>query len=130
MVLLWFLSHIRSNDYYVFGLSLVISTGVPRTVLGQEILTKGTFANIHTFGDCAYPVRHNPIAVRLRDRKGRAILCIALFPHYGDSSGAILEVPFKALLHLDLLQHKDSEGRGERNLKKTPFCIRAKRRLF
>ena len=29
-----------------------------------------------------------------------SILCIALLPHYGDSSGAILEVPFKALLHL------------------------------
>ena len=28
------------------------------------------------------------------------VLCIALTPQSGDSSGAILEVPFKALLHL------------------------------
>ena len=53
----------------------------------------------YTLGGRAYPVRHYPIAIRLRDRKGRAILCIALTPQNGDSSGAILEVPFKALLH-------------------------------
>ena len=40
-----------------------------------------------------------PIAIRLRDRKGRAILCIALFPQSGDSSGAILGVRSVALLH-------------------------------
>ena len=51
-------------------------------------------------GGRAYPVRHYPIAIRLRDRKGRAILCIALNPQSGDFSGAILEVPFKALLHV------------------------------
>ena len=50
-------------------------------------------------GGRAYPVRHYPIAIRLRDRKGRAILCIALIPQSGDSSGAILEVPSEALLH-------------------------------
>ena len=50
-------------------------------------------------GGRAYPVRHYPIAIRLRDRKGHAILCLALFPQSGDSSGARLEVPFKALLH-------------------------------
>ena len=50
-------------------------------------------------GGRAYPVRHYPIAIRLRDRKGRAILCIAFNPQSGDSSDAILEVPFKALLH-------------------------------
>ena len=50
-------------------------------------------------GGRAYPVRHYPIAVRLRTRKGYAILCIASFPQSGDSSDAILEVPFKALLH-------------------------------
>ena len=37
--------------------------------------------------------------LRLRDRKGRAILCIAFNPQSGDFSDAILEVPFKALLH-------------------------------
>ena len=54
---------------------------------------------LHTIGGRAYPVQHYPIAVRLRDRKGHAILCIALNPQSGDFSGAILEVPFKALLH-------------------------------
>ena len=51
-------------------------------------------------GGRTYPVRYYPVAIRLRDRKGRAILCIALNPQSGDFSGAILEVPFKALLHL------------------------------
>ena len=50
-------------------------------------------------GGRAYPVRHYPIAARLRTRKGYAILCIASFPQSGDSSDSILEVPFKALLH-------------------------------
>ena len=54
---------------------------------------------LHTIGGRAYPVRHYPIAIRLRTRKGCAILCIALNPQSGDFSGAILEVPFKALLH-------------------------------
>ena len=51
-------------------------------------------------GGRAYPVRHYPIAIRLRDREGRAILCIALSPQSGDSSGAILGVRSVALLHL------------------------------
>ena len=50
-------------------------------------------------GGRAYPVRHYPIAIRLRDREGRAILCIALSPQSGDSSGAILGVRSVALLH-------------------------------
>ena len=63
--------------------------------------TEGSLSqlSISFLGGRAYPVRHYPIAIRLRDRKGRAILCIALNPQSGDSSGAILEVPFKALLH-------------------------------
>ena len=36
----------------------------------------------------------------LLSRRSLFILCIALFPYYGDSSGAILEVPSEALLHL------------------------------
>ena len=47
-----------------------------------------------------YPVRHYPIAIRQRDREGRAILCIALNPQSGDFSGAILGVRSVALLHL------------------------------
>ena len=31
-------------------------------------------------GGRTYPVRYYPVAIRLRDREGRAILCIALFP--------------------------------------------------
>ena len=62
-------------------------------------------------GGRTYPVRYYPVAIRLRDRKGRAILCIALFPQSGDSSGAILEVPFKALLHLP-------NARNERTLER------------
>ena len=57
----------------------------------------------YTIGGRAYPVRHYPIAIRLRDRKGRAILCIASIPQSGDSSGAILGVRSIALLHLGLL---------------------------
>ena len=53
----------------------------------------------HTLGGRAYPVRHYPIAVRLRDRKGRAILCIALNPQSRNFSGAILGVRSVALLH-------------------------------
>ena len=50
-------------------------------------------------GGRAYPVRHYPIAIRLRTRKGCAILCIALNPQSGDFSGAILGVRSVALLH-------------------------------
>ena len=51
-------------------------------------------------GGSTYPVRYYPVAIRLRDRKGRAILCIALNPQSGDSSGAILGVRSVALLHV------------------------------
>ena len=51
-------------------------------------------------GGRTYPVRYYPVAIRLRDRKGRAILCIALNPQSGDSSGAILGVRSVALLHV------------------------------
>ena len=51
-------------------------------------------------GGRTYPVRYYPVAIWLRDRKGRAILCIALFPQSGDSSGAILGVRSVALLHV------------------------------
>ena len=52
-------------------------------------------------GGRVYPVRHYPIAIRLRDRKGRAILCVALTPQSGDSSGATLGVRSVALLHAE-----------------------------
>ena len=50
-------------------------------------------------GGRAYPVRHFPIAIRLRDRKGRAILCDVLIPQSGNSSGTTLGVRSVALLH-------------------------------
>ncbi len=51
-------------------------------------------------GSRTFPVRYYPIAIRLRTRKGCTILCIALFPQSGDSSGAILGVRSVALLHV------------------------------
>ena len=81
-------------------------------------LKKSTFINTHTFGGRAYPVRHYPIAIRLRTRKGCAILCIALNPQSGYFSGAILGVRSVALLHLGLLPEGDREGTTGRNLKK------------
>ena len=66
----------------------------------------------HTLGGRAYPVRHYPLAIRLRDRKGRAILCIALNPQSRDFSGAILGVRSVALLHGGI-------GQGLRGVKET-----------
>ena len=77
--------------------------------------------NTTNMGGRTYPVRYYPVAIRLRDRNstphqftklvgdpvGHAILCITLNLQRGDSSGAILEVPFKALLQLGLLPEED-----------------------
>ena len=52
-------------------------------------------------GGRAYPVRHYPIAIRLRDREGRAVLCSHYFLSVGDTSGASLGVRSVALLHLE-----------------------------
>ena len=63
--------------------------------------------------------------LRLRDRKGRAILCIAFNPQSGDFSDAILEVPFKALLHGRLSvvsrwnEARYKRGKRDGNLNKT-----------
>ena len=75
-------------------------SGNESTFLGEESTFLGSNIPIlHTIGGRAYPVRHYPLAIRLRTREEYAILCIALNPQSGDFSGAILEVPFKALLH-------------------------------
>ena len=53
------------------------------------------------------------------------ILCIALFPYHGDSSGAILEVPSEALLHLSLVSRR-SVGvlwQGIREVKEVEILI-------
>ena len=78
---------------------------------------KHIFANTHTFGGRAYPVRHYPIAIRLRDREGCTILCVVLIPQSGDSLGTTLGVRSVALLHLGLLPERNREGTRGRNLK-------------
>ena len=76
-----------------------IRQGIREGNLKKEHFT-GKHTKHHTLGGRAYPVRHYPIAVRLRDREGHAILCIALNPQSGDFSDAILGVRSVALLHL------------------------------
>ena len=53
------------------------------------------------------------------------ILCIALFPYHGDSSGAILEVPSEALLHLSVISRSSLGKIGEdiRGVKETAILI-------
>ena len=114
---------------FVLGSSLVFGPGKIWIVLWAGFLTKSTFANTHSIGGRAYPVRHYPVAIRLRDRKGHAILCIALNPQSGDFSGAILEVPFKALLHAVLsVVSRSSLGKikqGIREEKRTAILIKS-----
>ena len=75
-------------------------------------------------GGRGYPVHRFPIVMRLRDRKGRAILCIALNPHYGDSSGAILGVRSVALLHgCESVKRVVSGGRNYFVPLKIPFSL-------
>ena len=88
-------------SWFFFGSSLVFDPRKIWIVLVAGFLTKSTFANTHSFGGRAYPVRHYPVAIRLRTRKGCAILCIALNPQSGDFSGAILGVRSVALLHVN-----------------------------
>ena len=101
------------HPWFVFGL---LPERNREGTMGRN-LNKSTFINTHTFGGRAYPVRHYPIAIRLRTRKGCAILCIALNPQSGYFSGAILGVRSVALLHLGLLYEGDREGTREGNLK-------------
>ena len=77
----------------------------------------GKHTKHHTLGGRAYPVRYYPIAVRLRDRKGHAILCIALNPQSGDFSGAILGVRSVALLHGEM-------RKGIREVKRKSILIK------
>ena len=79
-------------------LSVERSKVLERENLKKEHFT-GKHTKHHTLGGHAYPVRHYPVAIRLRTRKGCAILCIALNPQSEDFSGAILGVRSVALLH-------------------------------
>ena len=58
-------------------------------------------------------------------RSSLFILCIALFPYYGDSSGAILEVPSEVLLHLSVIgrwnEARYKRGKRDGNLNKSTF---------
>ena len=47
------------------------------------ILPMLLYAKQDTMGGRSYPVRHYPVAMRLRDRKGRAILCLRLSSKWG-----------------------------------------------
>ena len=109
------------RPWFVFGL---LPEGHREGTRGRN-LNKSTFINTHTFGGRAYPVRHYPIAMRLRTRKGCAILCIALNPQSGYFSGAILGVRSVALLHLGLLYGGDRQGTREGNLKNRTYKRRA-----
>ena len=73
-------------------------------------------------GGRVYPVRHYPVAIRLRDRKGRAILCVALTPRSGDSSGATLGVRSVALLHAKCSPYY-SVARNYFQKSATPSCM-------
>ena len=62
-------------------------SGIKSTFLGRETTFSGgdikKYIKHYTIGGRAYPVRHYPIAIRLRDRKGRAILCSHYFLSVG-----------------------------------------------
>ena len=47
------------------------------------ILPMLLYAKQDTMGGRSFPVRHYPVAMRLRDRKGRAILCLRLSSKWG-----------------------------------------------
>ena len=73
-----------------FGSSLVLPWfilglwhGIYREDKTERNLKKSTFAYTHILGGRAYPVRHYPVAIRLRDRKGHAILCSHYFLSVG-----------------------------------------------
>ena len=80
--------------------SFLQKTCVCREILLPSRAPTVVMNNLNIVGSRVYPVRHYLIAVRLRDRKGRAILCIALVPQSGDSSGTTLGVRSVALLHV------------------------------
>ena len=73
-----------------------------KSVLSDICLAKSYcyyLSSYHILGGIAYSVRQYPIAVRLRTRKGCAVLCVALNPQSGNSSGTTLGVRSVALLH-------------------------------
>ena len=51
---------------FVLGSSLVFGPRQIGIALGAGFLTKSTFANTHSIGGRAYPVRHYPVSIRLR----------------------------------------------------------------
>ena len=91
---------LKTDKSTVSGKESTIS-GNESTFLGiKSTILEGNIPILHTIGGRAYPVRHYPLAIRLRTREEYAILCIALNPQSGDFSGAILGVRSVALLHL------------------------------
>ena len=57
------------------------------------------------------------------------ILCIALFPYHGDSSGAILEVPSEALLHLSVVS-RSSLGKMRQGIRDVKEAAILRKVLF
>ena len=109
------MANINKQHFLLAGSCAVVLSVFSRSSVGKigdgkekikrkPILIKSIYSantpNFIQIGGRAYPVRHYPIAIRLRTREEYAILCIALNPQSGDFSGAILEVPSEALLHL------------------------------
>ena len=95
----------------LFEIGLTLFLLVSRSSLGHRSVETWMLPQ----GGRGYPVHRFPIAMRLRDRKGRAILCIALNPHYGDSSGAILGVRSVTLLHGHRSVESWRSGEGDGN---------------
>ena len=56
------------------------------------------YAKQDTMGGRSYPVRHYPVAMRLRDRKGRAILCLRLSSKW-ELVGRCTRSAFRRILH-------------------------------
>ena len=86
----WSAFYLNDNTYFSFQESIYFRTLVNFfrnriNLFRKRILTHGTFCWQGVESEFSF------------------ILCIALFPYYGDSSGAILEVPSEALLHLSVV---------------------------
>ena len=113
--------YLRDN----FGIRVYVFYFVPSDVCLGFLCTNTIANNFIGLGGRAYPVRHYPIAIRLRDREGRTILCVVLIPQSGDSLGTTLGVRSVALLHLGLLHGAQIQSTREGNLNNRTFLVAA-----
>ena len=93
---------------------------------GRQLFREGDikkYIKHYTIGGRAYPVRHYPIAIRLRDRKGRAILCSHYFLSVGTlrvlHSECVPSHSFTVVGRCNQARYKRSKRDG--NLNKKPF---------